>query len=480
MGTHHHHGTGTGGGTVDIDPRTRILLLALVIPLVIGAAVGVVLLWPDGGQAGAATGEDARGGAYSSRVTVTLDEERHPGRVLDVTAETCPGAPEDRLPDGSVPDTVLCPEAQVELLAGPDTGAVVTVPVTAQEYRAGLDPGTRVVLARFPADPLSETTQDTPSGSAYGYVDYDRSRALTVLAVLFAVLVVAVGRLRGLAALAGLAGTYAAIAFFILPALREGRPALWVAVCASVLIMTVVLYLAHGVSTRTTTALLGTIVGLGVAAALGSWASDAAHLTGLVDEDSYALSNLTGGRDLSGIILAGLILAGLGVLNDVTISQVSAVWEIRAVAPDVGFRRLFGSGMRVGRDHLASSVYTIAFAYAGAALPGLLLIDLYDQPLAQVLTAPAIAEEIARTVVGAAGFIVAVPVTTAVAAAAVARSRPSPPTAPVVTDAGFRPPWDGSGHVPAPEQLPGARHGTREDRRGRHGQHGDVAGGVGE
>ena len=119
------------------------------------------------------------------------------------------------------------------------------------------------------------------------------------------------------------------------------------------------------------------------------------------------------------------MIAGLGVLNDVTITQASAVFELRTASPAASRRELFTSGMRIGRDHLASTVYTIAFAYAGAALPTLILIDLYGQPLGQVLTSSAIAEEIVRTVVGAIGLVAAVPLTTAIAVAAVAAEPPA-------------------------------------------------------
>ena len=98
-----------------------------------------------------------------------------------------------------------------------------------------------------------------------------------------------------------------------------------------------------------------------------------------------------------GLLTGGIILAGLGVLNDVTITQASAVWELREAAPAMAPRRLYGTAMRIGCDHIASTIYTIVFAYAGAALPVLLLIDLYGPPLGTVLTTPDIAEELVRT-----------------------------------------------------------------------------------
>jgi uncharacterized membrane protein len=176
-----------------------------------------------------------------------------------------------------------------------------------------------------------------------------------------------------------------------------------------------VLYCAHGFSARTSTALLGTLFGLGITAVLAAWATNAAALTGTAEHNNYTLMTLAPGMSLSGMILCGLIISGLGVLNDVTITQSSAVWELYELAPDSSARKLFTSAMRIGRDHIASTVYTIAFAYAGGALPVLILVSLYNQPLLEALTGVELAEEVVRILVGSIGLVLAIPVTTAVA-----------------------------------------------------------------
>jgi uncharacterized membrane protein len=199
-----------------------------------------------------------------------------------------------------------------------------------------------------------------------------------------------------------------------------------VALSASTLIMTVVLYLAHGLSLRTSTALLGTLTGLALTTGLGVLGAEWAHLSGVTSEDSYRLSQLlgeSGATSLRGLFLCGLVLAGLGVLNDVTITQASAVWELRALSPQAGWRELFDGGMRIGRDHIASTVYTIAFAYTGAALPVLLLLQIYQLPLLPTLTGGEFAEEIVRTFVGSIGLVLAIPLTTAIATLVVTRTR---------------------------------------------------------
>jgi uncharacterized membrane protein len=225
--------------------------------------------------------------------------------------------------------------------------------------------------------------------------------------------------MRGLRSLVGLAFATAVIALFVLPALLQGRDPLMVGLVGSSAIMFVVLYLAHGLSRRTTTALLGTFAGLGVTAVLGVIAAQAAHLTGISVEQNYRLAQLTGhldGDGLKGLFLAGVVIAGLGVLNDVTITQASAVWELREADPASTVRSLFRKGMRIGRDHIASTVYTIAFAYAGAALPILLLVQVYRLPIFQTISGGEFAEEIARTVVGSIGLVLAIPLTTIIAA----------------------------------------------------------------
>ena len=139
-------------------------------------------------------------------------------------------------------------------------------------------------------------------------------------------------------------------------------------------------------------------------------------------EDSYRLAQLLGADGphiLRGVFLCGVVLAGLGVLNDVTITQASAVWELRAADPGAGWRRLFSQGMSIGRDHIASTIYTIVFAYAGTALTLLLAVSLYDRSWLDLLGTEEIAEELVRSFASSIGLVLAVPATTAIAVATV-------------------------------------------------------------
>ena len=140
------------------------------------------------------------------------------------------------------------------------------------------------------------------------------------------------------------------------------------------------------------------------------------HLTGLSEEESSAVVTYMGNVSITGLLLAGFIVGSLGVLNDVTITQASTVFELAGVGDSGSRRGIFLGAMRVGRDHIASTVYTLVLAYAGSALPLLLLFSVADRSLGDVLTSETVAIEISRAAVGGIALALSVPLTTAIAA----------------------------------------------------------------
>jgi uncharacterized membrane protein len=253
-------------------------------------------------------------------------------------------------------------------------------------------------------------------GTTYAFYDYERTWPLIVLAAVFAVVIVAVARWRGLRALVGIVVAFLVLVVFLLPALRDGAPAIPVALVASAAILYAVIYLAHGVSLRTSAALLGTLTSLLLAAVLSWGAIELAHLTGLSEDQNNEVAAYMGQVSITGLLLAGFIIGSLGVLNDVTVTQASTVFELAEAGNDSSRRAVFLGAMRVGRDHIASTVYTLVLAYAGSALPLLLLFSVANRSLGDVLTSESVAIEIARSAVGGIALALSVPLTTAIAA----------------------------------------------------------------
>jgi len=195
-----------------------------------------------------------------------------------------------------------------------------------------------------------------------------------------------------------------------------------VAIVGSAAVTFVIMYLAHGFNAQTTTALLGTIAALGLIGILAGVFVSAANIFNLGSEEATFLQVSASQVDLRGLLLGGVIIGSLGVLNDVTVTQASAVWQLHAANPAAGIADLYRRAMRVGRDHIASTVDTLVLAYAGASLPLLLLFTLASRPVGDVLTGELVAEEIVRTLVGSIGLVASVPITTGLTAFVAKRS----------------------------------------------------------
>jgi uncharacterized membrane protein len=179
--------------------------------------------------------------------------------------------------------------------------------------------------------------------------------------------------------------------------------------------MIVALYLGHGFNAMTSSALVGTLLALVLTGALGAVVTAASHFTGFSDESTQYLAALQGEINYEGLVLAALVIGSLGVLDDVTVTQAAAVWELKAADPTAPRRELFSAAMRIGRAHVAAAVNTLVLAYVSAMLPLLLFLTLISTSFNDALLSDGVAQEVARGLVGSLGIIAAVPITTLVA-----------------------------------------------------------------
>ncbi|WP_295143679.1 YibE/F family protein, partial [Saccharopolyspora sp.] len=375
----------------------RVLAIALV-PFALAAIIGAVVLFPFGHQQ--RTGSDLGLGEYPVNA-----------EVVSAGASGCSAGDQG----GG------CVRLRVKMQDGPMPGRVI-------EQTMPTDPGTprfavgdAVVLSYAGASPEDE--------SSYQVVDFQRGSPLLVLAGVFAAAVLVLGRWQGLAALGALALSFVVLVGFVLPAILAGQDPLLVAVVGAGLIMFVVLYLTHGFSARTSTAVLGTLVSLALIGGLSALFSATTRLTGLDENTSSLIGALGAPIDARGLLLAGIVIGALGVLDDVTVTQTSAVYELRRANPAMGWRSLYTAGLRIGRDHVASAVNTLVLAYAGASLPLLLAYSLSGRSFAEIVSSQAVAQEVVRTLVGSIGLIAAVPITTLIAALVAAHEPGAPTTA---------------------------------------------------
>lgn len=379
-------------------PGYAAALAAVVAGIAIATAIGIVILWPDSSK-------------------LPKDQNPYTGSGVQIVSATVKTVNEfDCGSGGEGPDGLPMVNGNCAKVTASTNAGQASFTFDAARLKAGISAGDHIKVVRI---------QPAGQQASYEFYDFQRGVPLTLLALIFVVVVVAVARWKGLFAIVGIGVTMVALTQFMLPAFLAGESPLPVAIVGSTAIMLAVLYLAHGISIRTTAALFGTLCGLALTAGFGILASGWTNLTGIGTEDDQTLIAVAPHLQISGVVAATMVVAGLGVLNDVTVTQASAVWELRAAKPAAHARELFTSAMRIGRDHIASSVYTLVFAYAGTAMTILLLITAYQRGLAEMATTEQIGEEIVRTLVGAIGLVLAVPITTAFAVMMAPEARPS-------------------------------------------------------
>ena len=400
---HAHDGDGPRREVASASVR-RVLIVSTGL-IGVAALVGLVLWWPGGDPA---IDRDALGFSDRARATVVASE-----------VGPCPSAPaaDPAVADG---DAIDCVVVTARLTSGPSAGdtAVLEASTDVDTPVSRLDSGDGIVV--------NDSGPDVPDAARFSFADMQRSTPLGVLAVLFALVVVALGRLKGLLALVGIVVSLGVLVGFIFPALLDGAAPIGVALTGATVIAFCTLYLAHGVNDRTTVALLGTMASLGLTAALAVGFAAAAQLSGLASEDSLTLLAFAPDLDFRGLLLAAVIIGTLGVLDDVTITQVSAVWELHRADSTLGAKQLYTAGIRIGRDHIASTVNTLVLAYAAAALPLLLIFTQSGLAFGDVLTTETVAVEIVQTLVGSIGLVASVPLTTALACVVITRSERAP------------------------------------------------------
>ncbi|NDL56782.1 YibE/F family protein [Phytoactinopolyspora mesophila] len=386
--------------TPPAGPRVRKAVLSVLLPLIVVTIVGLIVLWPTDDPPRIDSGVRTDAVITDIRPCEDVQDAPPPG-----------GHSHGGQPSGE------CREGVVEITSGPDKGEETVVSLWFGEGAPAFDVGDKVVLAGAFEQPLDQR---------YEVTDFQRGMPLLWLAILFAVAVVVLSRWRGLAALGGLVISVVVLITFLLPALLAGKEPLAVAVVGASVIMIVTLYMSHGISIRTSVALIGTLISLTLTGLLGALFTALGQFTGLVDHAAAYIGTVNAEFNIRGLLLAGLVVGALGVLDDTTVTQTATIWELSMADPNSSRTELFAAGMRIGREHVAATVNTLVLAYVGASLPLLMLFSVAGQGVIDAVTTEAVAQEVVRALVGGLGIIAAVPVTTGLAVLAVRQGQPEP------------------------------------------------------
>ena len=371
------------------------LARAVVVTLV--TAAGLIALWP---------------GGVDPKLSEVFGGETEVAEVTGIEEFACEGAVSD-----------VCQNLTVVLKRGRHEGIeaeIRNLGGSGGPVPPGLDVEDEIRVAEVVQPPGATGPPE------FTVTDFERRSPMLWLAIAFAALVIAFGRLRGALSLLGLAISLAIVLVFVVPAILDGSDPLWVAIFGALAVMLATISLAHGLGAKSIAAIAGTTASLALVAVLAKLFTEATSLTGLSSEEAGTLvfNGVVSQPSLEGLLLAGMVIGALGVLDDVTVSQASTVLALRRVNPALSFGQLYSRAIEVGRDHVSATVNTLVLAYVGASLPVLLVLTSSEFGLIEGINLELVAKEVVAMLVGSIGLIAAVPLTTALTSALAVRSRP--------------------------------------------------------
>ncbi len=263
---------------------------------------------------------------------------------------------------------------------------------------------------------LVSCSQDVNGNYKFYIIGFIRTDSIFLLTLIFVLTIALTGRWRGIRAILGLIFSFFVILKLIIPQILQGSDPLSITLAYSFLIIIVSTYLVYGLDKKSTISIIGTFFGIFIVGILSVIFTDLTRLVGFAQEETIYLMNIMGQKlNMQGLLLSGFIIGAIGILSDITVSQVSTVKEINGANLNLSKKSLFGKAMKVGVDHISSMVNTLFLAYAGVSFPLLMLFSVKQAPFltfSQVINNEIIATEIVRTLVGSIGLALAVPITT--------------------------------------------------------------------
>ncbi|MBR0137716.1 MAG: YibE/F family protein, partial [Erysipelotrichaceae bacterium] len=244
---------------------------------------------------------------------------------------------------------------------------------------------------------------------------------ILILCALFVAACILVGGKNGAKSLIGLVFIIVNLFFVLLPALMKGAPTVLTTFIVSIIVSAFGLTIMSGVNKKTVCAFLGTVSGVAMAFLFAWLAQKILKIDGLRTEDVEGLLQLrqTGTPiKLRGLLSAGIIISSIGAVMDVAMGLASAAGEIHEANPQMSVKRLFASGMNIGKDMVGTMTGTLILAFLGSSF--VLILYLYSLGLGkyQFLSSAYFSVEIINGLSSSIGAILSIPITAIVSAIA--------------------------------------------------------------
>ncbi len=248
-------------------------------------------------------------------------------------------------------------------------------------------------------------------------VDHYRLSKEIFLIGLFAALLILFSGFTGVRTLLSFALALLCIWKVLIPLTLRGYPPLPLALVVGNAISVATLLLVAGLTRKAFAAIIGTLICSLATCLLAVIFGHIFNIHGAVMQWSESLLYAGfEGLDLTAVFQAGIYLACSGAILDLAVDISAALDEIVVNQPEVTFRELLTSGMRIGRSVVGSQTTTLLLAYMGSYISVMMVYMAQGTPMLSIFNSKAIAAEILHTFVGCIGLVLVCPLTSLISA----------------------------------------------------------------
>lgn len=204
----------------------------------------------------------------------------------------------------------------------------------------------------------------------------------------------------------------------VIAIINESKGELLAAVLVVAFTTVVTMCMVDGITKKSVAAMLGTIIGVVFSGAFALIFGQVTSITGYNVSDIENLVYVGEMTDIKigELLFAGILIASLGAVMDVGMSIASTLNELKEQNPQMMLKELFQSGMNVGRDMMGTMTNTLILAFTGGSVNTLVFIFAYNYEYQQVINMYSVGIEIMQGLSSSLGVIMAVPVTSWIAA----------------------------------------------------------------
>lgn len=240
---------------------------------------------------------------------------------------------------------------------------------------------------------------------------------IAILAAVFILLIGVIGRFKGLKTVLALVFTVGAVVFVLVPLIANGYDAVLSAALVCIVVSVVTLFTVGGLNRKALSAVLGTVGGLISAAVITIVFSALMRINGIntsaVEQLMVADTDVI--FNYQGILTAGILIGCIGAVMDVGMSISSSLNEMALIDPSISRKKLFHSGISVGRDIIGTMANTLILAYTGGSIMLMVVWKVYGVSFIDMLNQGYIVIEIAKSLCGSIGMVMTIPLTAFIA-----------------------------------------------------------------